>query len=138
MRRSTQTRVPAADTWSGRIIGHNGGVEQRSRFVCVAKVGDPGTAQILAARLQAENIEARVHSEALGPYPLTVGQMAVAEIWVAEHAVEEARTIVMDSEINVLLEPSQAPPWPPSARWAALAVAVVLVVAVVWRLMRVF
>lgn len=133
-----EVRVPATGACSTRIIGQNGTVEQRSRFVCVAKVGDPGTAQILAARLQAENIEARVHSEALGPYPLTVGQMAIAEVWVAEHAVDEARTIVMDSEIKAVLEPSRAPPWPPGARWAALAVAIVLVVAVVWRLMRVF
>ena len=113
-------------------------MEERRPFVCVARVGDPATAQILAARLAAENIEARVHSEALGPYPMTVGQMAVAEVWVAEQAADEARTIVMDSEINAVLEPSQAPPWPTYARWAALAVAVVLFGAIVIRLMRVF
>ena len=113
-------------------------MQEREPFVCVAKVGDPATARILAARLGAENIEARVHSEALGPYPMTVGQMAVAEVWVPEHAADEARTIVMDSEINAILEPSEAPPWPAYARWAALVVAVVLFGAIVIRLMRVF
>jgi len=113
-------------------------MQESTPFVCVAKVGDSGTAQILAARLAAENIEARVHSEALGPYPMTVGQMAVAEVWVAEHAADEARTIVMDSDINAILEPSEAPPWPAGARWAAAAVALVFLAAVVLRLMRVF
>lgn len=115
--------------------------EPRGRFVCVAKVGDPTTAQILAARLESEGIEARVHGEALGPYRLTVGEMAVAEVWVVEDRLDEARTVVLDSEVSAALadvEGGGVPDWPIEARILATAVAIFLVAVVAIRAMRIF
>jgi hypothetical protein len=113
----------------------------RGRFVCVAKVGDPTTAQILAARLESEGIEARVHGEALGPYRLTVGEMAVSEVWVTEDRLDEARTVVLDSEVSAALAPAETddiPDWPIEARVLAIVVAVFMVAVIAWRAMRIF
>jgi len=56
------------------------------------------TAQVLAAHLETEGIPTRIISESLGPYRLTVGHMATAEIWVPETGLEEASGIMRDAE----------------------------------------
>lgn len=115
--------------------------EPRGRFVCVAQVGDPATAQILAARLESEGIEARVHGEAFGPYRLTVGEMAVSEVWVVEDRLDEARTVVLDSDVAAALAPVEdegIPDWPIEARVLAAVVVVFLVAVIALRAMRIF
>ena len=74
--------------------------DEPARFVPLTKVGDMTAARVLAARLQAEGIEVRVHSQAFGPYPVTVGQMAETELWVLSDRVEEASRILLDAEVN--------------------------------------
>ncbi len=107
-------------------------MDERPRYVLLGKVGDPGRARLLAARLESEGIDARVHGESLGPYSFTVGQMAVTEIWVAADDLDEAREVMLAAEVDDTLgsgdtEAAAVPPWPLSARLMALAVAIVIV-----------
>ncbi|MCP3974895.1 MAG: DUF2007 domain-containing protein [bacterium] len=73
---------------------------QPGRFVKVATVGDITAGNVLAARLRSEGIEVRVHSQAFGPYPMTVGDFAEAELWVLTDRVEDASAILLDAEVN--------------------------------------
>ncbi len=70
------------------------------RFVKVATVGDITAGNVLAARLRSEGIEVRVHSPALGPYPMTVGNLAETELWVLSDRVEDAASVLLDAEVN--------------------------------------
>ena len=81
--------------------------ESRPAFVKLAVIGDVMAARILVARLAAEGIEARVPGEGLGPYRLTVGELASVEIWVEEGQVDAARQVLLAAEIDAL-EPSSA------------------------------
>lgn len=64
----------------------------------LTRVGDLTAAHLLAARLQAEGIPAVVRGEPLGPYPVTVGRMAVTEVLVSETDLEEARAVLVAVE----------------------------------------
>ena len=74
-----------------------------SQFVRLATLGDPNSAQLCAALLDSAGIVARVHGESMGPYPMTVGQMAVTEIWVRDHDVDEAKELMLAAEIDQVL-----------------------------------
>jgi hypothetical protein len=113
-----------------------------ARFIRLATVGDLVEGRVLAARLQSEGIEVRVHSPALGPYPVTVGEMAETELWVLSDRVEEASTILLDAEVNVTLaeveSPAEGPTLAPGVRLVAIVVGVVLAGMWLVRLVRVF
>lgn len=123
----------------------NGAVtlEEPARFVPLTTVGDVAAAQVLAARLRSEGIEVRVHSQALGPYPVTVGQMAETELWVMSDRLEEAGRIILDAEVTDAIAPADpdheaAPGMPVEFRAIALVVGIVLVLLFVLRFVRVF
>lgn len=113
------------------------------RFVHLADVGDLIAARLCAAVLTDAGIETRVHGESLGPYPVTVGRMAVTQLWVRESDLEEAQLVMIETEIehtlgaevhtSALVDPGSLP-----MRIGALVVAAILVFAVVRELMRVF
>ena len=114
-----------------------------ARYVRLTTVSHVAAAQILVARLEAEGISGRIHSESLGPYPLTVGQMAEAEIWVLEDRLEEAGHILLDAAVRDAVapaEPGGSPPTEPLPELQVVAVVLIGVVllAVVIGLMRVF
>ena len=119
-------------------------VPEPARFVMVTTVGDIVAGNVLAARLRAEGIEVRVHSPALGPYPMTVGEMAATELWVLSDRVEEARSILLDAEINDVLAPldPDAPPMArrpdPEMRFIALTMGTILVGLFVLAIIRVY
>ena len=77
-----------------------------ARFVKVATVGDLTEGRVLAARLRAEGIDVRVHSEALGPYPVTVGQLAETQLWVLSGDLEDAGRVSLDAEVNSAIAPA--------------------------------
>ena len=117
--------------------------EGRSQFVRVATVSDLATGQVLAARLRAEDIDVRLHSEALGPYPVTVGHLAEAQLWVASDRVDDAARVLLDAEVRVAIAPAESeetprPGLPMWLRLAALATGLVLTAMWVARLIRVF
>ncbi len=68
-------------------------------FIKVATVGDIAAGNVLAARLRSEGIEVRVHSPALGPYPMTVGGLAETELWVISDRVDDAASVLLDAEV---------------------------------------
>ncbi len=110
-------------------------------FVRVATVGDPVVARVLAARLEAEGIEARLHGEAFGPYPMTVGQMAVTQVWVPADRAEEAQLVLLDSEVNIALagqEEGEDEGWSIGARVAVLLVLLLMAAVVIRGAMRIF
>lgn len=133
----------------GAAAGLNNGMtgidqleEGGARFVRVATVGDLLEARVLEARLRAEGIDVRIHSEALGPYPVTVGRLAEAELWVLSDRVEEASRILLDAEVNTALAPAdpdaaQRLGMPVEMRMVALVVVLVLVALWFVRLARV-
>jgi hypothetical protein len=103
------------------------------RFVRVATLGDIGSARIVAARLESEGIEVRLHSESLGPYPMTVGRWAETELWVPESRLADAEALMLEAEIDDVLGTVEEPQAPPQStlRIAAGLLAVVLIVLVV-------
>ncbi len=66
--------------------------------VCVAEVPDIYAARVYAAKLAAAGIPVRVHGEALGPYPVSIGQMAVTELWVGCKDLSEAEAILAEED----------------------------------------
>jgi cytochrome c-type biogenesis protein CcmH/NrfG len=113
-------------------------------FKMLTKVGDLASANIIAARLRAEGIEARVHSPSLGPYPVTVGDMALSEIWVLEDRIEDASRVLLDIEAkNVVgfdeeFTPTARPDPPVEIRTVAAVVAAIVTVLFVLRLLSMF
>lgn len=117
--------------------------ETFDRFVHLADLGDLLSARVAAAVLEDSGIEVRVHGESLGPYPVTVGRMAVTQLWVRSGDVEEASLVMLESEIEhtlgaelrggSIVDRGSLP-----MRIGALVLAVALVAAVVRELMRVF
>ncbi len=81
------------------------------RLVPLARIADARRAELLAARLESEGIPARVRSEAGGPYPFTVGQMAEAEVWVPAGRLSEAREVALAAEVDDTL--GNAVAWQP-------------------------
>jgi hypothetical protein len=75
-------------------------VDPQEHFVHLADVGDLVSARVCVAVLGSDGIEARLHGESLGPYPVTVGRMAVTQIWVPESAVERAKELMLEAEIE--------------------------------------
>lgn len=114
-----------------------------AHFVLLTRVGDIVAARVVAAKIQSEGIEVRVHSPAFGPYPVTVGAMAETEIWVLDDRLEEASRIVLDAEINTTLAGAD-PEVPPRAEMpfemkvAAAVIAVVLGVLFILRFASVY
>jgi len=114
-----------------------------ARYIRVATVGDLTEARVLAARLRSEGIEVRVHSEANGPYPVTVGHLAEAEIWVLSDRAEEASHVLLDAEVNTALAPaepelSRSEGVRVETRLIAVATALVLILLWIVRFARVF
>lgn len=112
-----------------------------ARFVPLAKVGDVATAHVLKARLESEGIPVRVHGFSLGPYPMTVGELAETELWVLSDSVEQASTILLDVEVNdalgVVEREDAAPASLATLGWRAVASLVAVAFLGVW-LLRVF
>ena len=116
---------------------------QGDPYVHLADVGDLVTARVCAAVLADAGIEARLHGESLGPYPVTVGRLAVTQVWVPATDLEEARLVMLESEIDHTLGAEMrrgavADPMSLPMRAVAAVIGVLLVWAVVRELMRVF
>ena len=97
-------------------------------------VGDLTAAHLLSARLESEGIHAIVRGEAMGPYPVTVGRMAVTEVWVSEFDLELAEAILEETDreaANVRIEPGGigvSPSPGASALWWFVALALLAAV----------
>ena len=102
----------------------------------LTSAGDLTVARLLAARLQAEGIPAVVRGEPMGPYPVTVGRMAVTEVLVPENELEAARQILEEIEAaagDIEVEPAGVGK-SPNMRFSVLwwVVAAALLGALIW------
>ena len=70
------------------------------RYVCVARLPDLQTAQVAAAHLDSEGVATRLHGEALGPFPMTIGRFAETHLWVLCDQRELAEDILEELEID--------------------------------------
>ena len=100
MGRSVRDVTPVwFDRWVGASqacgFGCNTGAMDEPQ-VCVAEVGDIYAARVYAAKLVAAGIPVRVHGETSGPYPLSIGQMAVTELWVGCEDLSESEAILAE------------------------------------------
>jgi hypothetical protein len=66
------------------------------KYVCLATIGDINLAHVAAARLESEGLSVRLHSEALGPFPVTVGRLAETQLWVVADQAAEATQVLED------------------------------------------
>ena len=89
---------------------------------------------LLRARLDSEGIEARISGEALGPYRLNIGAMAVTEIWISPDRMEEAGLILLAADVDAVVaevEPhGRGPSVHPVRSWLWWLVAAMLVAVV--------
>jgi len=106
-------------------------------FLLLATVSDPAAADLCAALLRSEGIESRLRGESLGPYRLTIGEMAATQVWVPLSRLDDARSLVAEGDISHLEladgEPERAPA-PPKAGWSPLTAALgaLLLVLTLW------
>lgn len=64
------------------------------KYVCLATIGDPDEERVVPARLAGEGLEVRTHGEANGPFPVTVGALAITQLWVrSDDAIEAAEVL---------------------------------------------
>lgn len=101
----------------------------------MATLGDVAAARIVAARLESEGIEVRLHSESLGPYPMTVGRWAEAELWVLESRLADAEAVFLEADVDEVLGAIDGglEPLPPGTLRIAAAILAVLIAALVVR-----
>ncbi len=93
-------------------------------FVLLARMSDVLAARITAARLESEGVAVQLKGESLGPYRLTVGAMAVTELWVPEASLERARRVMLEAEVDEILggaEPESR--GAPEPRWVVASIA---------------
>lgn len=96
------------------------------------------SAHVLAARLQSEGIDVELRGAVDAAYGLTVGDMARVDLFVPEDQMDDARLVLMASEIDDAME---MPP-PPSERthrshtWPWVLAVVLIAVAVVTPVLR--
>ena len=83
-------------------------------------------AHLLAARLHSEGIDAQLRGALDGPYSLTVGDLARVDVWVPEDQLDDARLVMLATEVDdALAAPSEWAGLPAVARprwpwWIAL------------------
>ncbi len=73
------------------------------RYVCVAKMSDVNEARVVAARLESEGVASRLHGEALGPFPVTIGRLAETQLWVM--ADQRATAAIVLGDLGIECEP---------------------------------
>ena len=60
-------------------------------------------AQVIAARLESEGIDARLVGALANPYGLTVGDMARVDVYVPEDQLDDARYVLLADEVDATL-----------------------------------
>jgi hypothetical protein len=98
------------------------------------------SAHVLAARLHSEGIDVELRGAVDSPYGLTVGDMARVDLYVPEEQMDDARLVLLASEIDDAMDLPADDEHHRSARvvpsWVWLVAVVVLVVAVAAPVLR--
>jgi len=136
--------VPGSSSRQSPVPGTIPAVDSAApAFSPLARFGDEASARLAAALLESAGIITRVHGESLGPYRLTVGNMAVTEIWVHPDEIDDAAELLTAAEIEHVLNPevrggAVADPGNLPMRLLALVTLAIVAAAVIRALMRVF
>ena len=95
-------------------------------------------AQVLAARLRSEGIDAQLQGALSSTYGLTVGDMARVDLYVPEDQVDDARLVLLASEIDDAMDLPEArgPNRRAVPSWVWVMAVIVLVVAVAAPVLR--
>ena len=102
-------------------------------LVALTSVHGSFTAHVLAARLTSEGIDVELRGAVGSPYGLTVGDMARVDLFVPEDQMDDARLVLLASEVDAAMalpDPDAAPTASPSWLWISAVVLVVVGVAV--------
>jgi hypothetical protein len=111
-------------------------MEGRIRMTPLTWVSGGFRAEVLAARLRSEGIDAQLQGALSNPYGLTVGDMARVDVYVPEDQLDDAKYVLLADEVDA----SMAAPtewWdagtdrPPRRRPWILWVAAILLLACV-------
>ena len=106
------------------------GVNERVRMTRLTTVGGSFAARVLQARLEDEGLTVALRGCVDGPYAFTVGAMGRVDVFVAEEDLEDAKLILLVSEVDSALDPGPRRGRPP-APWAERAFWVLLIVILV-------
>jgi hypothetical protein len=107
-------------------------------FILLLTASDPAAADLCASLLRSAGIESRLRGESLGPYRLTIGEMAATQVWVPSSRLEDARSLVVEHEWPGLdlAEPGQdrSPVDMPHGPWTppTIVLGTVLVALALW------
>ena len=96
------------------------------------------SAHVLAARLHSEGIDVELRGAVDSPYGLTVGDMARVDLYVPEDQVDDARLVLLASEIDDAMDlPDEHDPDRRAVpSWVWVMAVIVLVVAVAAPVLR--
>ena len=97
----------------------------------LATLADPAAAELCAALLRSEGIDSRLRGESLGPYRLTIGDMAATQVWVPVTRLDDARSLVLQENLGDIELAQSGDPAPAPAAAGPGLVALVLGVVVV-------
>src|SRR5580704_12323031 len=91
------------------------------------------SAHLLAARLHSEGIDVQLRGALDSPYGLTMGDMARVDVFVPEDQLDDARLVMLATEVDQVLAPPRewAGPTARARRWLLWVALALLVVAVV-------
>lgn len=96
------------------------------------------SAHVLAARLQSEGIDVELRGAVDAAYGLTVGDMARVDVFVPEDQMDDARLVLMATEIDDAMEMpvSASERARPTPTWPWILAIVLIVVAVTTPILR--
>jgi hypothetical protein len=78
-------------------------MEGQVRMAPLTWVAGAFRAQVLAARLESEGIDAQLRGALASPYGLTVGDMARVDVYVPEDQLDDARYVLLADEVDATL-----------------------------------
>jgi hypothetical protein len=74
------------------------------RMASLTWVAGAFRAQVLAARLESEGIDAQLRGALASPYGLTMGEMARVDVFVPEDQLEDAKYVLLVDEVEATLD----------------------------------
>src|SRR6476619_2492170 len=78
-------------------------MEGRIRMTPLTWVSGGFRAEVLAARLRSEGIDAQLQGALSNPYGLTVGDMARVDVFVPEDQLDDAKYVLLVDEVDATL-----------------------------------
>jgi hypothetical protein len=106
-------------------------VNERVRMARLTSVGGSFAARVLQARLEDEGLTVALRGAVDSPYAFTVGGMSRVDVYVAEEDLEDAKLVMLVTEVDSVLDlPPQRDrphgPWGDRAFWVLLVAVVLL------------